>query len=60
MNFPPVYGTLNENQLVLRSHQREGGTDIPFTVAVYPFLAKNTMLLFIFTEFYATFVFLVL
>ena len=40
--FPPVYGTLNENQLYLfRAQQnQEGDTDMPFTVTVYRFNAK--------------------
>ena len=34
MDFRPVYGTLNESQL-LRAHQiQEGDTDIPFTETV--------------------------
>ena len=44
MDFTPVYGTLNENQLLAQQSQED--TDIPFAVTVYLFLAKNTMLLF--------------
>ena len=44
VDFTPVYGTLNENQLLAQQSQED--TDIPFAVTVYLFLAKNTMLLF--------------
>ena len=44
--FPPVYGTLNENQLLRAQQNQEGNTDISFTVTVYLFLAKNTIPLF--------------
>ena len=43
VDFPPVYGTLNENQLSRAQHNQEGDAEIPFTVTVYLFLAKITM-----------------
>ena len=43
----PFYGTLNENQLLKAQQNQEGDTDIPFTVSVYRFMAKNTMPFFI-------------
>ena len=52
MDFPPVHGTLNENQLLRAQQNQHGDTDLPFTVTVYLFLANNTMSRFIFTEFH--------
>ena len=49
VDFTPVYGTLNESQLWRAKQNKEGDIDIPFTVSVYLFLAKNTMSLFILT-----------
>ena len=43
VDFPPVYGTLNENKQLRAQQNQEGDTD---TVTVYLFLAKNTMSLF--------------
>ena len=46
MGFPPVYGSLNENQL-LRARNQEGDTDIlqvPFTVTVYTFFSRKKMM----------------
>ena len=51
VDFPPVYGTLNEKKLLRAQQNQEGDTNIPFTVTVYLFLAKNTMSLFILTWF---------
>ena len=44
--FSPVYGTLNENQLLRLQQNQEGDTDISCTVTVHLFLAKNTMSFF--------------
>ena len=50
VDFPPVYGTLKENQLLRAQINQEGDTDIPvpFTVTIYLSLAKNTMSLLTF------------
>ena len=56
VDFPPVYGTLNDNQLMSAQQNQEGDSDIPFTVTVYLFLAKNIMF-FILTWFFTTYVF---
>ena len=45
MDFTSVYG-IYENQLLKAQQNQEAGTDIPFTVTVYLFLAKNKMSLF--------------
>ena len=47
MDFPPVYGTENENQLLRAQQNQEGDTDTRFTVKVHLFLEKNAMSLFI-------------
>ena len=57
VDFSPVYGTLNENQLLKAERNQEGDSDMPVTVAVYLFLAKNTMSLFSLTWFLGTYVF---
>ena len=54
VDFTPVYGTLDENQLLRAQQNQEGDTDIPFTVPVYLFLAKNAMVFFILTWFLRT------
>ena len=46
VDFPLVYGTLNESQLSREQQNQEGDTDIPFTVTVYLFLAKKTISIF--------------
>ena len=51
VDFPPVYGILNENKLLRAQLNQEGDTNIPFTVTVYLFLAKHTMSLFILSWF---------
>ena len=56
VDFPLVYGTLNEHHLLKAQQHQEGDTDIPFTVTVY-FLGKNTMSLFFLTRFLRTYVF---
>ena len=59
VDFSPVYGTLYENQLLRAQQNQEGDADIPFTVTVYLFMAKNATSLFILTWFLRTYVFLV-
>ena len=49
VDFPPVCGTSSDNQLIKAHQNQEGGTDLPFAVTVYLFLAKNTVSLFILT-----------
>ena len=46
VDFPPVYGKLNENKLLRAQQNQEGDTNIPFTVTVY-FLAELTISHFI-------------
>ena len=46
MDFTPVYGTLNENQLLTANQNQERDIGILFDVTVYLFLAKNTIPLF--------------
>ena len=55
VDFTPVYGTLNENQLLRAQQNQEGDTDLPFTVTVYRFIAKNAMSLLILSEFLTTY-----
>ena len=40
VDFRPVYGTLNETQLLRAQQNQAGSTDIPFTVTVYLFPTK--------------------
>ena len=56
VDFVPVYGTLNASQLLRVQHNREGDTDVPFTVTEYLFL-ENMMPLFILTWILRTYVF---
>ena len=46
VDFPPVYGTSASLRYIEQQNQ-EGDTDLPSTVTVYRFMAKNTMSFFI-------------
>ena len=54
VDFPPVYGTMNENQLLRAQQNQEEVADIPFPVTLYLFLEKSTMPFFIVTWFLTT------
>ena len=54
--FSTSLRTLNDNQLLSVQQNKEGNSDIPFTVAVYLFLAKSITSVFIFTWFFTTYV----
>ena len=43
----PCYGTSASLRYIQRQQNQEGDTDIPFTVTVYRFMAKNTSRFFI-------------
>ena len=50
MDFPPGYRTLNEKQLLKAQQNQAEDPAIPFAVAVYLFLAKNTTSFFLLVE----------